>query len=87
MQILTAILATFYIYIGVYASGAASYAGIGGGVVVLAGLLIRKRLLFLAIIIGGAVPLAVLTWWSIVTPIIAFALIAFGATMTRQMKV
>lgn len=84
LKILTAFLAILYVYIGVYASGIVSYAAVGGGLAVLVSLSIKKRYFSLILVAAGAVPLAILTWWSIVTPIIASLSILFVTITTRR---
>lgn len=86
LKILTAFQASLYVYIGVYASGIVSYVAIAGGLVVLGSLLVKKRYLSLIILAIGVVPLAALTWWSIVTPIIASISIVFIFIATRPKK-
>jgi hypothetical protein len=84
LKILTAFLAILYVYIGVYASGIVSYAAVAGGLAVLVSLSIKKRYFSLVLVAAGAVPLAILTWWSIVTPIIASLSILFVTIATRR---
>jgi hypothetical protein len=86
LRILTGFLAVLYVYIGVYASGLVSIVAIIGGLAVLASVLIKKRYFSLGLVSAGVVPLAVLTWWSIVTPIIAGLSIVFVTIRTRPKR-
>jgi hypothetical protein len=81
MGILTAVLAMLYLYVGINSSGADMAAGLIGAALILLTQLelglsqrIRESLLIL-----GALPLAMMTWWSVVTPILAVLAIVIGS--------
>jgi hypothetical protein len=78
---LTAILATFYIFLGATALGLAGALGVIGGLLVLVGLPASTRLpksLRALLLVAAAVPFAALTWWSVITPLLAVLLLAIG---------
>jgi len=78
---LTAILAAFYVFLGATALGLAGVLGIVGGIAIL--LLVAtpseraprvKRL----VLVAATLPFAALTWWSVVTPLLAILVVAIG---------
>jgi hypothetical protein len=79
--VLAALLALFYAFLGATALGLAGAAGIAGGLLVL-GLVVGggrlPRPLMRALLVLAAVPFAALTWWSVVTPLVAVLLVATG---------
>jgi hypothetical protein len=81
---LTATLAVFYACIGINA-GIGQVAGIVGAVVIVSALPDRglPRWLREILLVIGAVPLAVFTWWSVVTPVLAILVIAIGSIAVR----
>jgi hypothetical protein len=81
MGILTAAVAMLYVYVGINSRGADMAVGLTGAALILLTLpelglswWIRESLLIL-----GALPLAVMTWWSVVTPILAILAIVIGS--------
>jgi hypothetical protein len=79
--LLTALLGLFYVFLGATALGLAGVLGIVGGLLVLTlvvstGNLRRSAVLVLLLV--AALPFAVLTWWSVVTPVIAVMLLVTG---------
>ncbi len=79
--ILTVVLAGFYVFLGATALGLAGTVGILGGLLAIA-LVARRgtlpRPLALTLLLAAALPFALLTWWSVVTPLIAVLLLACG---------
>ncbi len=79
--ILTVVLACFYIFLGATALGVAGLLGIAGGLLVLGLVAMRGKLpvpVAVALLLLAALPFAVLTWWSVATPLIALLLLALG---------
>ena len=80
--VLTALLGCFYVFLGATELGITGLVGIVGGILVLAAAAghgrtprrCRTPFLFVAV-----APFAVLTWWSVVTPLIALLAIAIGS--------
>jgi len=85
MAWLTAVLAALYAYVGISSGGAAMAAGLLGATLILLTLLdlglprwVRELML-----VVGALPLAALTWWTLVTPILAVLVIVIGSVAVR----
>jgi len=80
LRVLTVILGGLYIYAAIHESGVLRLTGLVGGVLIViapfAG--IRSRLLGGGLLMMGALPFAILTWWSIVTPLIAACALLLG---------
>lgn len=79
--ILTTVLALLYLYVGISSRGADTAAGLIGAALILLALpdLGLSRWIRESLLVAGALPLAVMTWWSLVTPILAILVIAFGS--------
>jgi hypothetical protein len=76
------VLAVEYVALGATALGRAGALGIVGGVIVLTLLAASSRIstrTALGCLVVATLPFAALTWWSIVTPIIALLLVTIGA--------
>ena len=87
LQGLIVILGALYIYVGAYETGPTRFVGILGGLLIAAAALARgrSRLIAAALLLLGALPLAIATWWSIVTPLIAvLTLLLGGIILIRQ---
>ncbi|TNC28027.1 hypothetical protein [Amycolatopsis alkalitolerans] len=82
---LTAILALLYAWIGFAGYGLDCVLGLTGAVLVLAALLAarRSRVIASALLVLGAVPLAVAAWWSIVAPVVGLLMLLLGWPATR----
>jgi hypothetical protein len=80
LPMLLVVLAIVYLAVGMTAMGPAGMLGIAGGIAVLGALMVRARSRSLAItlLVIGAVPFAVVTSWSLVTPLTAILMIASG---------
>jgi uncharacterized membrane protein len=73
-------LAGLYTYVGIHEVGTARLFGTIGGVLMVAALFARSRsrLLGAGLLLIGALPLAIATWWSIITPLIAVLVLLLG---------
>ena len=80
LPMLLVVLAIVYLALGMTAMGPAGVLGIAGGIAVLGALVVRarSRSLAIALLVVGAVPFAVVTSWSLVTPLTGILLIAIG---------
>jgi hypothetical protein len=86
---LLVILGGLYVYVGVYETGIGRFAGILGGLIIVAAAIVggRSRLIAGSLLLLGALPLAIATWWAIVTPLIAvLALLLGGIILFRRPK-
>jgi len=80
--VLTAILACLFVFLGATSPGIAGSLGVIGGVVVLVVLVASTwfgRRWSVALLCGAVAPFGVLTWWSIVTPLIAILAVLLGS--------
>ena len=77
---LTALVAICYGIIGLEVGSAVGVAGILGAVLIAAALAMRIRSRPLAglLLCVGAVPFAILTWWSLITPLLAVLALLCG---------
>ena len=83
---LTVVLGVFYIFLGATALGVAGMLGIGGGITILAIVALSSRIptrVASLVLVAAALPFAVLTWWSIVTPLLAILVVAIGLFALR----
>jgi len=85
---LIAALAAQYIWVGLASSGVAVVVGVLGGVTILGAvalvLITRPRPAALVVLMIGALPLALLTWMSLVTPIVAAVCLGLGWPLGGQ---
>jgi hypothetical protein len=84
---LTVVLGAFYIFLGATALGIAGMLGIGGGITILGIVALSSRIptrVALLVLVAAALPFAVLTWWSIVTPLLAIVMVAIGSIALRR---
>jgi hypothetical protein len=87
---LTSVLAAFYVFLGATALGIAGVLGILGGIAVFAALAastrIPKRLRPLVLLVA-TLPFAALTWWSVITPLLAILILTIGwAALNRRVS-
>jgi hypothetical protein len=78
---LTVVLAGYYLFLGAVALGPAGVLGILGGLLIVIAVLTARRgsaLVGHTLLVLGALPFALLTWWSVVTPLIAVLTLAIG---------
>ena len=84
---LTALLAILYVFLGATALGLAGALGILGGIAILAALATSARVprrLRAIVLALAATPFAALTWWSVITPLLAILILTTGwAALTR----
>jgi hypothetical protein len=84
---LTVVLGAFYIFLGATALGIAGLLGIGGGITILASVALSSRMptrVAALVLVAAALPFAVLTWWSIVTPLLAILVVGTGSFSLRR---
>jgi hypothetical protein len=82
--ILTGILGLLYLALGLTAHGPAGILGLAGGLatlglIALGGRVSRSRRLALVLLAVVVAPFALLTWWSLVTPLLALLILVIGA--------
>ena len=84
---LTGVVALLYLWIGVSAHGGQRLLGIAGGLLILAALAAapRSRTAAPVLLSVGALPLAVASWWSIVTPVLALLALLIGWSAVRNL--
>ena len=82
---LLAACGAYYVLLGATALGGAGALGIVGGVLLWAvpAAARRSHRTGYGVLLAGALPFAVITWWSVVTPLIALLAIWFGRTVIR----
>jgi hypothetical protein len=83
-KILLGVLGAFEVWLAATAVGPARILGILGGLLVLAAAVLRPRPWTLALVVGGVAPFAVLTWWSVTTPLVAVLAVGFAAVAARS---
>ncbi len=83
---LVAILAVFYLALGLEIGGATGFVGMAGGISIAAALIVRRRSRPLAgaLLLVGAAPFAVLLWWSVVVPALALVTVVLGAVLVLR---
>jgi hypothetical protein len=83
---LTAVTALLYLYVGVGAHGLTRLLAFLGGVLIMAAIAAAawSRPLAWLLLPAGALPVAVATWWSIVTPLLAVLALLFGWMVIRR---
>jgi hypothetical protein len=85
---LTAAVALLYLWIGVSTLAGERLLGFAGGLLILAALVAAPRFRTAAVVLlaVGALPLAVATWWSIVTPVLALLALLLGWAAIRDLS-
>jgi hypothetical protein len=70
---LVVVLAALYAWIGISAHGVDRILGLAGALLILGTLAVtaRSRAVAAVLLLLGALPLAVTTWWSVATPLLA----------------
>jgi len=83
-----AVLAVCYLWIGVVAHGWDRILGLAGGLLILAEVGAARRSVpaACALLVLGALPLAVFTWWSIVTPVLAVVVLLLRWIAARHLR-
>ena len=89
MKWLTFILAVLYGWIGLAGIGSHRLLGLAGAVCIVAAPLVarRFRLVGVALLVVGAVPLAVVAWWSFAAPLVGVLALVFGWFAIRGAQV
>ena len=83
---LTVVLGAFYIFLGATALGVPGMVGVVGGITILTVVATSSHFPRVApVVLAAAVlPFAVLTWWSIVTPLLAALILGIGWLALRK---
>ena len=78
---LTGVLGLYYLAIGVATGGATGRVAVLGAMLIGSALAMRthSRPAASALLVIGALPLAILTWWSLVTPVVAMLTLMCGS--------
>jgi hypothetical protein len=82
-NIMLGALGALQVWLAATAVGPARILGVLGGLLVLAAAALRPRPWSLALVAAGALPFAVLTWWSVTTPLVALLAVGFAAVAAR----
>ena len=82
-RIMLGALGALEVWLAATAVGPARILGVLGGLLVLAGAALRPRGWALALVAAGVLPFAVLTWWSLTTPLVALLALGFAAMAAR----
>jgi hypothetical protein len=88
-RILAAALGALYLGLGMTAHGVAAVAGIAGGLAVIAVASTTARLrpaIAVTALVVAVTPFAALTWWSLVTPLIAALTIVLGTSAVCSVR-
>lgn len=93
LSALTAVGALAYGWVGFNAQGLERPAGLAGAAAVLAALAVAgfrtgrpAALVAAALLVLGVLPLAMLTWWSVVTPLLAVLILVLGGARVRAAR-
>ena len=83
-----AVLALFYLWIGAAAHGWDRILALAGGVLILAAVAAARRSASAAytLLVLGTLPLAIVTWWSIATPVLAVVVLLLGWIAVRHLR-
>jgi hypothetical protein len=84
--VLVGVVARLYLWVGVAANGWDRVFGLTGGLLILVAVAVARRSFTAAIVLLliGSLPLAVATWWSIVTPVLAILAVILGVAAIRN---
>jgi len=77
-------LGALELWLAATATGPARILGALGGLLVLATAALRPRQWAVVPVAVGALPFAVLTWWSVTTPLLALLAVVFAAARTTR---
>jgi len=85
---LLVILGGLYVYVGIYETGIPRLTGILGGLIIVVSAFvgIRWRVIAGGLPLLGTIPLAIASWWSIVTPLIAGLALLLGGIILSQKR-
>jgi hypothetical protein len=87
-----AVLALFYLWIGAAAHGWDRVLGLAGGILILVAVAVavavarRSVSAAYTLLVLGALPLAIVTWWSIATPVLAIVVLLLGWIAVRHLR-
>jgi hypothetical protein len=85
-----AVLALCYLWIGATAHGWDQILGLAGGILILAAVAVaaahRSVSAAYTLLLLGALPLAIVTWWSIATPVLAIVVLLLGWIAVRRLR-
>jgi uncharacterized membrane protein YozB (DUF420 family) len=87
LDVLTVVLGAYYVFLGATALGVPGLLGVVGGIVIVAVVATSSRIpprIAPIVLVAAALPFAVLTWWSIVTPLVAILVVAIGWLALRR---
>ena len=86
--VLVGVVALLYLWVGLAADGWDRVFGLAGGLLILAAVAVARRSLIAAIVLLliGSLPLAVVTWWSILTPMLAILALVLGLAAIRTVN-
>ena len=86
--VLVCVVALLYLWIGVAAHGWDRVWGLAGGLLILTAVAVARRSVPIAItlLVIGALPLAIATWWSIATPMLGILAVVLGWTAIRNVS-
>jgi hypothetical protein len=83
-----AVLALCYLWIGATAHGWDRVLGLAGGTLILAAVAVaaahRCESAAYPLLLTGALPLAIVTWWSIATPVLAIVVLLLGRPLRSR---
>jgi len=84
--VLVTIVALLYLWVAVAAHGWDRVLGFAGGLAILAAVAVGRRYFAaaVAVLVLGALPLAVITWWSVATPVLAVLALVLGWSAIRN---
>jgi hypothetical protein len=85
---LVVVVAVLYVWIGAVAPGWDRLFGIAGGLLLLGALVVAQRSVpaAMTLLAVGALPLAISTWWSIATPVLAVLALLLGWFAIRNAR-
>lgn len=84
---LLVVCGAYYVFLGATALGFAGVLGILGGLLIWAAARAAPRsppMIAYALLLGGALPFAAATWWSVITPLIAVLTVVIGRGVIRN---
>ena len=86
--VLVVVVALLYLWVGIAAHGWDQVLALGGGLVILGAVAVARRsfTLAIALLVIGALPLAIATWWSIATPVLAILALILGLAALRNVN-
>lgn len=87
LDVLIVVLGGLYVYVAIYDAGIERFIGVLGGIGIVGAVFVKRRSRQTAggLLLLGALPLAILTWWSIVTPLIAgLAILLAALSLSRK---